>query len=253
MSPRPVQTRGPGDGLQPTSTGFSRREARRPPRRAAHEVRAGHQPQDRQGPRPDDPAVAPAAGGSGDRVMDRRTFLGALTGGLLAAPLAAEAQQAGKVYADRRILAHAARRAHDVACEAFRQGLARARLRRRPERRHRVPIGRGQAPSGFPRSRPSWSGSRSMSSWRPERRRAAAAKQATTTIPIVFVDRRRSGRSGLVASLARPGGNVTGLTSFSTGAGRQAAGAAQGGRPQALAGRGPLAIRLTSRRTGRRG
>ena len=30
--------------------------------------------------------------------MDRRTFLGALAGGLLVAPLAAEAQQAGKVY-----------------------------------------------------------------------------------------------------------------------------------------------------------
>ena len=31
-------------------------------------MRAGHQPQDRQGARPQDPAVAPAAGGSGDRV-----------------------------------------------------------------------------------------------------------------------------------------------------------------------------------------
>ena len=30
--------------------------------------------------------------------MDRRAFLGALAGGLLAAPLAARAQQAGKVY-----------------------------------------------------------------------------------------------------------------------------------------------------------
>jgi hypothetical protein len=30
--------------------------------------------------------------------MDRRTFLGTLAGGLLAAPLAAEAQPAGKVY-----------------------------------------------------------------------------------------------------------------------------------------------------------
>ena len=29
--------------------------------------------------------------------MDRRAFLGSLAGGLLAAPLAAEAQQAGKV------------------------------------------------------------------------------------------------------------------------------------------------------------
>jgi ABC-type uncharacterized transport system substrate-binding protein len=35
----------------------------RPARRAAHEVRAAHQPQDRQGARPDDPAVAAAAGG----------------------------------------------------------------------------------------------------------------------------------------------------------------------------------------------
>ena len=30
--------------------------------------------------------------------MNRRTFLGSLVSGLLAAPLAAEAQQAGKVY-----------------------------------------------------------------------------------------------------------------------------------------------------------
>jgi putative ABC transport system substrate-binding protein len=30
--------------------------------------------------------------------MDRRAFIGTLAGGLLAAPLAAEAQQAGKVY-----------------------------------------------------------------------------------------------------------------------------------------------------------
>ena len=54
------------------------------------------QPQDRQGPRPDDPAVAPAAGGSGDRVMDRRAFL-AGAAALLAAPLATEARLAGKV------------------------------------------------------------------------------------------------------------------------------------------------------------
>ena len=33
--------------------------------------------------------------------MDRRAFIGALAGGLLAAPLAAEAQQAGKVAPDR--------------------------------------------------------------------------------------------------------------------------------------------------------
>jgi hypothetical protein len=36
---------------------------------SSYEVRTRHQPQDRQGPRPDDPALAPAAGGSGDRVI----------------------------------------------------------------------------------------------------------------------------------------------------------------------------------------
>jgi putative ABC transport system substrate-binding protein len=43
---------------------------------------------------------------------------------------------------------------------------------------------------------------------------ATVLKQATQSIPIVFVQVADPVRDGIVASLARPGGNVTGFTSF---------------------------------------
>ena len=42
----------------------------------------------------------------------------------------------------------------------------------------------------------------------------AALQQATRTIPIVFVNANNPIDSGFVASIARPGGNITGLVSF---------------------------------------
>ena len=47
----------------------------------------------------------------------------------------------------------------------------------------------------------------------------AAAKRATSTIPIIFMSHAAPLETGHVASLARPGGNATGLSLMQTEAG----------------------------------
>ena len=59
---------------------------------------------------------------------------------------------------------------------------------------------------------------------------AQAAKRATSTIPIVMAIVADPVGSGLVANLAHPGGNVTGLSTMTDRAQRQAAATAQGER-----------------------
>ena len=71
---------------------------------------------------------------------------------------------------------------------------------------------------------------RRTSSWPSSTPAAAALRQETSAVPIVFLQVGNPVGSGFVASLAHPGGNLTGLTIFEPTDGRQVARVAQGDR-----------------------
>ena len=141
--------------------------------------------------------------------MDRRVFLGTLTGGLLVAPLAAEAQ-ARKV--PRVGFLYRGSPAPSQEIDAFQRGLrelgyiegqniaveyrfARGQVERLPE-----------LAAELVRLNPDVI----VAPYTPP---ALAAKQATSTIPIVFAVVADAVGAGRIVNLARPGGNITGLTS----------------------------------------
>jgi putative ABC transport system substrate-binding protein len=144
--------------------------------------------------------------------MDRRAFITLVGGSVLAAPLAGEAQQSGKIF---RIgfLDPSTAAGNAVLVDAFRQELSQlgwiegkniAFVYRFAEQKPgRLPelaaelvhlkvdliVTTGDGPT-------------------------FEAKKATTTIPIVMTTGSDPVAQGLVDSLARPGGNVTGLSSL---------------------------------------
>jgi putative ABC transport system substrate-binding protein len=141
--------------------------------------------------------------------MERRTFIALVSGGLLAAPLAGEAQQAAKVarigYLGTNVAAFPQlreaflQRLRDLGYVEGRNVVIEYRsAERKPER---LPALAAElialkvdviVATGTPAS--------------------LAAKQATRTLPIVFGGVADPVGSGLVTSLAQPGGNVTGLS-----------------------------------------
>ncbi len=138
--------------------------------------------------------------------MKRRTFISGITAGLLAAPLAAEAQEAGKV-ARIGVLNSGSPPAPFV--ESFKQGLRELGYveGRNISIEYRWAEGRDERLPGLAadlvRLRVDVIVASSQA--------AVAAKQATTAIPIVMPIITDPVRLGLVASLARPAGNATGF------------------------------------------
>ena len=152
-------------------------------------------------------------------MIGRRVFISSLALGLLASPLVADAQQAGKV-ARIGVLAQGSSTDAPHIGEAFRQGLrdlgyvegqnivieyrwAEGRAERLPDLAVELVnlkvdvIVAGGTPAPL------------------------AAKHATRTIPIVMGGAGDPVGTGLVASLARPGGNVTGLSTLTPELGRK--------------------------------
>ena len=145
-------------------------------------------------------------------MTDRRTFIASMIGAVLSAPLAIEAQQSGKVPRIGFLFYGSPGPSPEL--DAFRQGLrelgyiegqniaievrfANGRLGQLPElaaKLVRLKLDVIVTP-GTPAS--------------------MAAKQATSTIPIVFAGVADAVGAGLVGNFARPGGNMTGLTSIS--------------------------------------
>ena len=145
-------------------------------------------------------------------MVTRRAFLGTLTGGLLAAPLAAGAQQTGKVYRIGYLSGGSAAASKPVV-EEFRQGLRELNYveGQNIAIEHRWADGQldrlPQLATDLARIGPDVIVAVASQA-------ALAAHDATTSIPIVMVFVGDPIHLGLATSLGRPGKNLTGLTSF---------------------------------------
>jgi putative ABC transport system substrate-binding protein len=141
--------------------------------------------------------------------MQRRTFMALVSGGLLAVPLVGEAQQTAKIARIGFLALNLAPNPH--LREAFLQG-----LRDLGYVEGRNVVIEYRDPEGKPERLPALAAELVALKVdvivAPSTPAALAAKQATRTVPIVFLSVTDPVTDGLVTSLARPGGNVTGLS-----------------------------------------
>jgi len=140
--------------------------------------------------------------------MDRRAFIGTLAGGLLAAPLAVEAQQAGKVYRIGLLSGGSA-----AVPDLLRLSEDRLRALGYIEGQNFV-VERRYAEGKLdelPRPVTELLQARVDLIVTVGTPAARSAQQATATIPIIFSLAADPVAAGLVATMARPGGNLTGF------------------------------------------
>jgi putative ABC transport system substrate-binding protein len=146
--------------------------------------------------------------------MDRRTVILAVGGSLLAAPFASRAQKPAKVWRIG-LLANGARPPDGAPPAAFRQALEELGY---VGGKNVTYIGRWSETKferlpGLAAELVGLDVDLLLTTGAPA---AEAAKAATSTIPIVVVVPGDAAATGLVASLARPGGNITGISDPAT-------------------------------------
>ncbi len=145
--------------------------------------------------------------------MDRRAFICAFAGGLLIARSVAEAQQAARIPRIGFLAGNLSAGQHLAA--AFRQGLHDLGY---DEGRNIVieyRDAKGET-DRLPALAAELAALKVDVIVAAGTQHVLAAKQATTTIPIVFADVADPVARGFVTSLARPGGNITGLSNLNT-------------------------------------
>ena len=145
-----------------------------------------------------------------DPLMERRTFMALVSGGLLAAPIAAEAQQAGKVF-QVGFLGTATPSLMSAWLTAFREGLRERGYVEGKNISMQYRWGEGK-PERFPGLAAELIKLKVDVIVTSGPQAVRAVQHATTTIPIIMAVIEDPVELGFVTSLAHPGGNITGLS-----------------------------------------